>query len=299
MVSATWSQPAFRAGPIWKVLMMNARIGERLGLAIAALALLLVAMPAPAQAPSGPAAAAPRAGPAPRWPGYRLGVGDVITITIYGNELFNTTTRVKPDGTISLPLIGSIDVSGLTSRELEQKIASETTRAGFLRNPIVNVDINEYRSQTVRVVGNVANPGIQPLDLDYSLLDVLLRSGWVRGSGARVIYLRRPGQPEQEIDINKLLRADPEADVKVEPGMTIFVPEPELVYIMGPVMRPGGYPLLENMTIGRLITMAGGAAPGGNRKKFRLERDGQELRDVTVDTVLKPGDVIVMRGSSF
>jgi polysaccharide export outer membrane protein len=269
----------------------------------AGMLLLAAALPATAQTPppATPGAAAASAATAPqrRWAGYRLGVGDVITVTVYGQEMFNTTTRVKPDGSISLPLLGNVVIAGLTTREVEQKLSDDATRAGYLRNPIVTVEVNEYRSQTVRVVGNVANSGIQPLDLDYTLLDVLLRAGWVRGNGARVIYVRRPGQAEQEIDINKLLRADPEADIKVEPGMTIFVPEPELVYVMGPILRPGGYPLMEDMTIGRLITMAGGAAPGGNRKKFRLERDGKEVPNVTADTVLRPGDVVVMRGSSF
>ncbi|MCS6986094.1 MAG: polysaccharide biosynthesis/export family protein [Sphingomonadaceae bacterium] len=261
-----------------------------------ALALLLLGV-----LPGLPLAAQPAPpNPAPASQGYVLGPGDVIVVTVYGQEAFNTTTRIKPDGTIAMPLIGSVQAAGRTVLTLADEIRRQLETSGYLRKPIVNVEISEYRSQVVRVVGNVARPGIQPLDQDYRLLDVLLRAGWVRSTGDRTIYVRPAGSGEEiPISIDRLLRGDPQADIPVRPGMTIYVPEPELVYVMGPVMRPGGYPLMEGMTIGRLITMAGGAAPGGNRNRFTLERKGQKVKGAKADTVLEPGDVVTLRGGLF
>jgi polysaccharide export outer membrane protein len=246
------------------------------------------AAPAAASA-SGPARAASSQG-------YVLGPGDAITVVVYGQDAFNVATRIKPDGTISMPLIGTVQASGRTVVTLADEVARQLTRSNFLRDPIVNVEITDYRSQTVRVVGAVSRPGIQPLDQPYTLLDVLLRAGWVRGEGARTIYVRKPGETEMPVDIEKLLRADPEADIAMVPGVTVFVPEAELVYVMGGAARPGGYPLTEGMTAGRLLLMAGGSATGGRIRSFTLERDGKRLEGATQETVLQPGDVIMLRG---
>lgn len=247
--------------------------------------------------------AAPQARPAARpatSAGYVLGAGDVIAVSVYGQEAFNATTRIKPDGTIALPLIGSVQAQGRTVLTLADQIKRQLETSGFLRNPVVNIEIAEYRSQIVRVVGNVAQPGLQPLDQDYTVLDVLLRAGWVRSIGDRMVYVRPEGTGEEiPISIEKLVRADPEANIRVQPGMTIYVPEPELVYVMGPVARPGGYPLMDGMTIGRLIVMAGGAAPGGNKNRFNLEREGQKVKGAAADTPLQPGDVVILRGGLF
>ncbi|WP_448577533.1 polysaccharide biosynthesis/export family protein [Thermaurantiacus sp.] len=252
---------------------------------------LLAALPAFGQQPG--------ARPTPS-AGYVLGPGDVIAVTVYGQDVFNATTKIKPDGTIALPLIGNVVAQGRTVLTLADQIKRQLETAGYLRNPIVNIEIADYRSQFVRVVGNVTRPGIQPLDQDYTLLDVLLRAGWVRSVGDRTIYVRTEGATEEiPVSIDKLVRADPAANIQVVPGMTIFVPEPELVYVMGPVARPGGYPLMEGMTIGRLIVMAGGAVQGGNKNKFNLERGGQKVQGATADTPLEPGDVVVLRGRSF
>jgi polysaccharide export outer membrane protein len=232
-------------------------------------------------------------------PGYVLGPGDAISVIVYGQESFNVQTRIKPDGTIAMPLIGNVQASGRTVVTLAEEISRQLTRNNYLRDPVVNVEIGEYRSKTVRVVGEVSNSGIQPLDQPYTLLDVLLRAGWVRGQGARTVYVRQAGAEERSIDIEKMLRGDPQADIPIEPGMTVFVPPAELVYLMGAVARPGGYPLLEGMTAGRALVMAGGSATGRANPGFTLERGGKKVDGANAETVLQPGDVIIVRQGLF
>lgn len=270
--------------------------GSRSRAVLAGLFALVLAIFAalPALAQTAPAAASGRSA------GYVLGPGDVIAVAVYGQEAFNTSTRIKPDGTIALPLVGTVQAEGRTVLTLADQIKRQLETSGFLRNPVVNIEVAEYRSQIARVVGNVAQPGLQPLDQDYRLLDVLLRAGWVRSVGDRMIFVREEGSSEETpISIERLIRGDPAANIAVKPGMTIYVPEPELVYVMGPVSRPGGYPLMDGMTVGRLIIMAGGAAQGGNKNRFNLERGGQKVAGVTAETVLQPGDVVILRGGLF
>ncbi|WP_448582794.1 SLBB domain-containing protein [Thermaurantiacus sp.] len=257
-----------------------------------ALAAAVAALPAAAQ----PSLAAKPQG---TFEGYVFGPGDVVAITVFGHESFNVTTRIKPDGTISMPFIGQIRAEGHTVVSLAADVSRRLTDARLLKSPVVNVEIGDYQSRTVRVVGQVQRPGIYPLDQPYTLLDILLKAGWVRGDGSRQIIIRRSGADEQTISIDSVLKGDPAADIRLEPGLTIVVPEPEIVYVMGGVMRPGGYPLLEGMTVGRVIAMAGGAAPGSNVRKFQLERDGKRIRDAKVDTPVKAGDVITLRVAGF
>lgn len=263
---------------------------------------LLLLLVAPAAAIAQPASPPGAPAPAPRasYQGYVFGAGDLVAVTVYGHESFNVTTRIKPDGTISMPLVGQIPAAGRTVVSLAADISRRLTEARLLKDPIVNVEIGDYQSRTVRVVGQVQKPGIYPLDQPYTLLDILLKAGWVRGDGSREIVIRRGGTAEeQRIAIDAVLKGDPAADIVLEPGLTIVVPEPALVYVMGGVMRPGGYPLMEGMTVGRVISMAGGAAPGGNARRFQLERDGQRVRGATPDTPVKPGDVITLRSAGF
>jgi polysaccharide export outer membrane protein len=267
----------------------SARSGPALVLLAAA---AIVAAPAAAQ----PAPAQP---PRAAFPGYVFGPGDVVAITVFGHDSFNVTTRIKPDGTISMPLVGQIRAEGHTVVSLASEISRRLTQARLLKDPIVNVEIGDYQSRTVRVVGQIQRPGIYPLDQPYTLLDILLKAGWVRGDGSREIVIRRPGAEDQAISIDAVLKGDPAADIRLEPGLTIVVPEPDIVYVMGGVMRPGGYPLMEGMTVGRVISMAGGAAPGGNARRFQLERDGKRMREATPDTPVKAGDVITVRASGF
>ncbi len=270
-----------------------------------ALALLLAPVAAPAQpAPAQPAPAQPALAAQPArassYQGYVFGPGDAVAVTVYGHDSFNVTTRIKPDGTISMPLVGQIPAAGRTVVTLAADISRRLTEAKLLKEPIVNVEIGDYQSRTVRVVGQVQKPGIYPLDQPYTLLDILLKAGWVRGDGSREIIVRRGGvAEEQKISIDAVLKGDPAADIRLEPGLTIVVPEPDIVYVMGGVMRPGGYPLMEGMTVGRVISMAGGAAPGGNARRFQLERNGQRVRDATPETPVRPGDVITLRSAGF
>ncbi len=254
-------------------------------------ALLLAGLghqPASAQ---GPANGAPAA--------YLLGPNDSITVIVYGQNEFNVQTRVKPDGSIVMPLIGKVQAEGKSVITLADEITRRLTAGNFLKDPIVNVEVNEYNSRYVRVAGNVGSPGLVPLDRSARLLDVLLRTGWVRTGGSEFIRIRRAADGK-EISVNsKDLARGSVADLQLSPGDTVFIDDAELVYLTGAVARPGAYPLKVGMTVTELLATAGGVGPTGSSNRVGLKRDGAKERDVDQQFELKAKDIINVRERLF
>lgn len=251
-------------------------------------ALVALAWPAPASAQQ------------PRDPGYVLGPGDGITVLVYGQNEFDVKTRVKPDGSIVMPLIGKVEAEGRNVIQLADDVTRRLVSGNFLRDPIVNVEVNEYVSRYVRVAGKVGASGLVPLDRSTRILDVLLRSGWVRDDGAEYVLLRRAADGK-EVRINSDELARGLADnIPLSPGDTIFVPDAELVYITGQINRAGGYPLKPGMNITQLLAQAGGVGPSGSQGRFGLKRGGSP-REIDADqtTLLQPGDIVNVRERLF
>lgn len=229
--------------------------------------------------------------------GYVLGPHDTISVIVYGQNEFNVKTRIKPDGSIVMPLIGKVQAQGHTVLTLADEVEKRLEKGGYLRSPIVNIEIAEYGSRYVRVAGNVGSPGLVPLDRSYGILDVLLRSGWVRGSD--IIILRSADGKEQKLNSDALARGGAGSDIQLKPGDTIYVPEGELVYVVGQVGRPGPYHLKPGMTVSELLAQAGGVSATGSSNKFDLSRDGERQSKVDQTYVLKSGDIIHVRERIF
>jgi len=128
-------------------------------------------------------AAAPATGtPAPQ--DYKVGPGDLLKISVFGSPELSTDARVAESGTITCPLIGSVPVAGLSSSEVEQKLARSFVDGGFLRQPQVSVLIVEYMSQKVSVLGHVSKPGQYALRASSNVLDILAHAGGVIAQSA-------------------------------------------------------------------------------------------------------------------
>jgi polysaccharide export outer membrane protein len=261
---------------------------RQLGMLMLALFCALVLAPG-AQAQTPPAAS----------PGYVLGPNDGVSIIVYGQTEFNVATRVKPDGSIVVPLIGKVQAQGKTNLTLAEEVTRRLVQGNFLRDPIVNVEITEYASKYVRVAGKVGAPGLVPLDRSSGLLDILLRSGWVQDVGSEIIYVRRAASGKEEQVSTKDLARGTIPDVVLQPGDTVFVPPSEIVYLTGAVMSPGGYPLKRDMTVNEVLAMAGGVGPTGSSGKFGLKRGDAKEIDVAGTEKLQAGDVIRVKERLF
>jgi polysaccharide export outer membrane protein len=226
--------------------------------------------------------------------GYMLGADDVVEVTVLGQPEFATRARVKANGTIQLPFIGEQKIAGETALTLAPKIAEKLRSGGFYAKPVVNIEISSFASRYVVLLGAIAQAGLQPVDRDYRLSEIIARAGGLRESGADFITLTRANGEQRNYPFEKLASGGPEDDPWVSPGDKIFVPEADLFYIYGQINAPGVYPIRGGpMTIRKAVARGGGFNASGSAKRIKLFRDGEETK-VNLDMVIKAGDVIVV-----
>jgi len=256
------------------------------GLAIFAVA-AVVAMPALAQTADAPAV------------GYKLGADDALQVIIYGQPEAGISTRVKADGTIVMPFIGTVKVDGLDNVQLARLIAEKMVSGGFLREPVVNVEVAQYVSKSVNVAGRVTQPGIVPLDRPYRALEVLLKTGWIREDGANYVYLRRRGQAEMRLDTEELVRGDSSKDPLLMAGDTLYVPDGDKFFIYGQINQSGTFPILPGMTVQQALAIAGGVSATGSTGKVGLVRGGGKEQSVDLTEKIQRNDVIIVKERFF
>ncbi len=233
-------------------------------------------------------------------PGYVLGADDTITVQVYGQPDAGVTTRIKSDGTIVMPLIGTVKAEGQTQLELADTIKQKLVKGGFFKDPLVNVEVGTYLSKTVNVAGKVATPGVFPLDKQYTVLEVLLKSGWIREQGAGYVYLRRAhGGEEIKLDAEALVRGAPDKNLVLQPGDTLFVPDVETFYISGQVGHPGTFAIARDMTVRQALAIAGGVTAAGSERKVALIRGGGKEIPAKLDDRVQKGDVYIVKERLF
>ncbi len=231
--------------------------------------------------------------------GYLIGPDDAIQVIIYGQPEASITTRVKADGTIVMPFIGTIKVDGMDNVALAKFVGDQMEKGGYLKAPVVNVEISQYVSRSVNVAGRVATPGIVPLDRQYRALEVLLKAGWIAPSGASYVFLRRGGQPERRLSTEELVRGAPEQDPVLQAGDTLYVPDADQFYIYGQINRPGSFPVLPGMTGRQAVAIAGGVTATGSSNKVGLLRGNEKERDTDLSFEIQKNDVIVVKERLF
>ncbi len=273
---------------------------------VLAAASLALALPASAQVPAAraPAAVAPAA-PAAE---YRLGVGDVLRITVFQNPELTLESRLNEGGVLSFPLIGSVRVGGLSVPEAERLIADSLARGNFLRNPQVTIIVLQVRGNQVNVLGQVGRPGRYPLETaDTRLTDMIALAGGVAPGGADVVVVTgtRDGKPfRDEVDLPALFAAGGAArDIVLRNGDAVWVDRQPLVYIYGEVQRPGPMRLERGMTLLQALATGGGLTPRGTEKGIRVHRKGSngevEVTQPAMTDTLREGDVVFVRESLF
>jgi polysaccharide export outer membrane protein len=231
--------------------------------------------------------------------GYVLGPDDSIQVIVYGQPDAGISTRIKADGTIVMPLIGTVQASGLTNIALARLVADRLSQGGFLKSPVVNVEIANYVSKSVNVAGRVGAPAIVPLDRPYRALDVLLKTGWIAPTGASYVLLRRPGAPEMRLETEGLVRGDPDKNPLLKDGDTLFVPDADQFFVSGQINKAGSFPIVPGMTVRQALAIAGGVTATGSTGKVGLIRGGAKEVDADLSTVIQKNDVIVVRERLF
>jgi len=240
-------------------------------------------------------------------PDYRIGTDDVLEISVWDQKEFDQVVFVRPDGKISLPLVGEVHAGGRTVSELAETLAEMYGRT--VRSARVMVGVKEIRSRSIFFVGGVARPGPLQLTQDRTLLQAISAAGGlVPAADLESAFVLR-GDKTIPVDFGKLIkRGDVSNNLKLEPGDTVIVPIADLVYVQGEVKNPGPIKFTRDLTILKAIAQAGGlttlAAPkrvtvlrGDSLKKETIRANVSDMMsepENATDLTLKANDIITI-----
>jgi polysaccharide export outer membrane protein len=214
---------------------------------------------------------------------YRVGVGDVLDIRLSSANNNSTLFTVDGGGVIDLPVAGgSVSVAGLTTEEIQARIAAELKRRAVEENAKVSVGVRQYLSHSVTVTGMVVHPGVRFLRRERVPLYVILAESQLRSDGGRVAIMRvgSTGQPQDLSDPATLNLTVQSGDV-----ITVTGRPQEFYYIGGRINYPGQKVFQTGITLLQAILAAGGTT----RQEHRVEisREGADRRLVTIRYNLK------------
>jgi polysaccharide biosynthesis/export protein len=238
-----------------------------------------------------------------------IGPGDLLHLQVYDTPEMEQRARVTDAGNIPFSFLGSVSVTGLTPQQAAERIQDRLVAAAIMKRPQVTVRVEAYATQNASVMGEVQKPGIFEIDTPHKVVDVLALAGGLTALADRHITIERFGPGKQKVEFyytNAPGIALPD-DPMVYPGDTVVVPKAAVVYVLGDVSKPGGYPMTTNnssMTVLQAIALAGYAnhtAAVGNSKLVRETPAGVQEIDLHVgamqkgklpDVALLPDDVV-------
>jgi polysaccharide export outer membrane protein len=246
----------------------------------------------------------------------RLGPRDVIEIKILQDEKLNTRSTVSDDGQITMPLIGKVDVSGLTQREVEGRIKS-ILESRFMTRADVSAQIMEFGNKPISVVGAVTHPGSIGSTANMTLIQALTQAGGLSSGFGKTIYVLRTGAnglaEQLAIDVDELMvTGNPDVNIPLSPNDVVNVPMevPMTVYVFGEVVHPGPVTLRrsQNPTLLQAIAAAGGQTDRASRTATIKRNVNGQSKVIKVnykklaegndpDVPLQDGDTIYLKES--
>jgi polysaccharide export outer membrane protein len=251
-------------------------------------------------------------------PGYRIGPRDLLEIRVFETPELNVSRRVSEDGSINLPLVGEVKLAGLTETEAAQKI-KEVLEGKLLQRASVAVQVQEFRSRPISVIGAVRQPGNLAFSGRWTLLEALTAAGGLAdGHGSLIYVLRRANNGlTDQVAIatdDLMVRADQKVNITIVDGDLINVPGTVdvTVYCLGEVRQPGALSLRssERITLLAVIARAGGLTDRAANKILikRTGPNGQSelkadykriLAGKEPDIEMQAGDVVIVKESFF
>jgi polysaccharide biosynthesis/export protein len=281
------------------------------------------------QVPAGQTPGNSVSSPTPRHlPSYVLGPNDeIVILSVVAEDIANKTTRITTSGDLNLPMVGRIHAAGMTLDQLQTEV-SERLKT-YYRDPDVSINITQFKSQPVSVIGYVGSPGVIQLEGRKTLIEVLSQVGGLKqDAGSRIKITRQsewgpiplPSAKTQgdlsvaEVSVRGIETAtSPEENIQILPNDVITVPRADIIYVLGEVKMPGGFALDERgrtISLIEVLARAGGATPTASLKHAKIVRAvpnanrveiAVNLRDVTKgkakDMVLQPDDILYVPNS--
>ena len=283
-----------------RILRMNRRL----------IAILLFASLAPTLA------AAQGAPQLPASPTYLVGPADVLKVVVFEEAALSTDYAVDSDGTISFPFLGRVSVRGKTLKEVES-ILTTGLQGNYVRRAQVSVEIAQYRSRSIYLLGEVKAPGKYTIEGQATLLEVIAKAGSFTAAAGPDIILQRykdgmaaiaaaaPASPDSpataeilRVKIDDLKAGLFTANILLQDSDAIIVPAAERYYVTGFVKTPGSFVLRQGMTIQQAIAEAGGVTERGSTRGIKVSRkaNGKDVEiDARMTDLVQPNDTIQIR----
>ena len=224
---------------------------------------------------------------APSAKDYVLAEGDLLQVSVFEAQELKTECRIGARGFISLPLLGIVEIKGLTACEAEQKIEELYRNRRFLKSPHVNIFVKEQVSGKITLMGALKKPGTFPYLSRQNLFETLALAEGLSDTAGKVVQVRRPNLDSDRpftfiVDLNELAPGTgDELNIEIKGGDVIYVPEAGMVYVDGAVRKPGNYPIKRKMNVVEAIVSAGGFAPYAEQDTIKLVRSrGDKEPDV-------------------
>ena len=226
----------------------------------------------------------------------KLGPGDTVHVSVFGQPDLTTDARLSERGTIDMPLLGQVRIGGQTSADAAGTIAKALKKGEYLKHPQVTVAVTAVRSRQVSLLGLVVHPGRYPIEEAHlGVADVIAAAGGIAPGGSDTVTVIRDGAAKKVSALS--------SDFFLKPGDTIYVDRAPVFYIYGEVTRSGAYPVTPHMTVMQAISIGGGITPRGSDRRVKLRRvgaDGKVVeKDANLQDVVKANDVIYVKESIF
>jgi polysaccharide biosynthesis/export protein len=215
-----------------------------------------------------------------------IGAGDMLEVTEAHGVEMRTIARVSQAGTVVLPLVGEVKLEGMDERSAAHAIEAALIEKGMLLHPQVTVLVTAYAGQDVSVLGEVTRPGVYSYTTHHRLLDLISAASGLNQNAGRLVTISRRNDPEKTLAV----ALDPAGmdsggnhNPELLPGDTVQVGRAGLIYVVGDVIRPGGFPVdpVQAITVVQAVSLAWGPAQNAALKKAVLIREQPGGRTVT------------------
>jgi polysaccharide export outer membrane protein len=232
-------------------------------------------------------------------PMTQIAEGDLLDIVIFDTPELSGRFRVNLKGDILLPLAGTLHVTGMTLAEITDAVSQRYKDAKILVAPEVTVFVAEFTRRTITITGEVRAPGVFPIVAPRTLTDTLAMAGGLNDIASRTVSIVHAADPRQIIHVTLNVGAQTpesiqEGRMEILPGDSIFVARSGIVYLVGELMRPGGFQVEHNnrLTLLEAVALAGGLTRTAKASQSRLIRrsaTGREEMRVDLQKVLYGG----------
>lgn len=221
----------------------------------------------------------------PKFQDYTVREGDLLQINVVGENELSTTARVSAEGSMTLPLLGSLKVKGYSVHELERTIENAYGQK-YLQDPHVTILIKEQQGGKITLLGAITKPGTYDYYVRQPLLNVLAMGGGLTPKAGTLVHVRRTDIASSKtstfiVDLEDLIKNGQEQlNLEIEQGDVVFIPEAGAVYVEGAIEKPGSYSISKDMSIHEAIVRAGGLAWFAGDKVKLVRNAGQGKKEV-------------------